>query len=178
MNADRPLLDPDTLVDLLVSGEDMVLPVFCGCAGQPILIKSRCAARLVGVRNIAAVIAMQEFVRMNVEDAGVVLSAGEAAQKKTHIEEHERKLTRLVPEFKLCPISACLRRQILWLWIRLVWMLVWRLRPCPAASSMIICTRPTSTIITTTSRTLHPNRSGVHAWSMPRRSVWVHANMS
>ena len=102
MDADRPLLDPDTLVDLLVSGEDMVLPVFCGCAGQPILIRSRCAARLVGVRNIAAVIAMQEVVRMNVEDAGVVLSAGEAAQKKTHIEEHERKLTRLVPEFKLC----------------------------------------------------------------------------
>ena len=38
---------------------------------------------------------------MNADDAGVVLSAVEAAQKKTLIAEHERKLTRLVPEFTL-----------------------------------------------------------------------------
>ena len=101
MHADRPLLDPDTLVDLLATGENMVLPLFCGQAGQPILIKSSCTGLLSGVKNIAAVTAIPEFVPMHVEDAGVILSANEAAQKETHIAEHERKLTRLVPEFTL-----------------------------------------------------------------------------
>lgn len=101
MHADRPLLDPDTLVDLLASGKNMVLPFFCGQAGQPMLIKSSCTGLLSGVKNIAAVTAIPEFVPMHVEDAGVILSANEAAQAKTHITEHERKLTRLVPEFTL-----------------------------------------------------------------------------
>ena len=101
MDADRPLLDPDTLVDLLASGEDMVLPVFRGQPGQPMLIRSSCAGRLSGAKNISAVTAIPGSVHMNAEDAGVVLSAVEAAKKKTLIAEHERKLTRLVPEFTL-----------------------------------------------------------------------------
>ena len=101
MDADRPLLDPDILVDLLASGEDMVLPVFHGQPGQPMMIKSSCTGLLSGVKNITAISAMPEFVHLNVEDVGVVLSAVEAAEKKTRIAEHECKLTRLVPEFTL-----------------------------------------------------------------------------
>lgn len=101
MDADRPLLDPDTLVDLLASGENMVLPAFHGQPGQPMLIKSSCTGCLSGVKNTAAVTAMPGFVHMNVEDEGVVLSAVEAAKKETLIADHERKLTRLVPEFTL-----------------------------------------------------------------------------
>lgn len=101
MNANRPLLNPDTLVDMLALGENMVLPVFCSRAGQPILIKSSCTSCLSGVKNVAAVTAIPDFIQMNVEDAGVVLSAEEAAEKETCIAEHERKLTRLVPEFTL-----------------------------------------------------------------------------
>lgn len=101
MDADRPLMDPDTLVDLIASGEERILPAFSGQPGQPILIKSSCAGCLAGVKNIAAVMDMPEFIHMNVQDAGVVLSGNEAALKETHIAEHERKLTRLVPEFTL-----------------------------------------------------------------------------
>ena len=101
MDADRPLLNPDTLVDLLASGENMVLPVFCGQTGQPVLIRSSHAGYLSGLKNIAAVTGIRSFVHLNVDDEGVVLSANEAAQKQVLIAEHERKLTRLVPEFTL-----------------------------------------------------------------------------
>ena len=101
MDADRPLLNPDTLVDLLASGENMVLPVFCGQTGQPMLIRSSYAGYLSGIKNIAAATGIRPFVRLNVDDEGVVLSANEAAQKEALIAEHERKLTRLVPEFTL-----------------------------------------------------------------------------
>ena len=43
MEADRPLITPDTVVALLASGEDMVLPVYRGQRGQPLLVKSGCA---------------------------------------------------------------------------------------------------------------------------------------
>lgn len=101
MDADYPLLDPDTLVALVASGENLVLPAFRGQPGQPILVRSSCSARLAGVKNIADISAIPGFVHMNVKDAGVVLSAREAACEKSRISEHERKLTRLVPEFTL-----------------------------------------------------------------------------
>jgi len=101
MDADRPLLDPDTLVDLLASGEDMVLPVFRGQPGQPMLIRSSCTGQLSGVQNMSAMAEMQGFALLDVKDAGVILTAEEAAREKTRIAEHERKLTRLVPEFTL-----------------------------------------------------------------------------
>ena len=101
MDADRPLMDPDTLVDLIASGEERILPAFSGQPGQPILVKSSCVGRLTGVKSIADISAMPEFVHRNVQDAGVVLSANEAIHEKTRIAEHEVKLTRLVPEFTL-----------------------------------------------------------------------------
>lgn len=101
MNADRPLVEPDTLVDLLACGEDMVLPSFRGQAGQPLLIKSSCAGRISSAQGVATMAALPDVTLLNVEDAGVILPAAEAAKKKTLILEHERKLTRLAPEFAI-----------------------------------------------------------------------------
>lgn len=101
MDADRPLLDPDTLVDLLAYGANMVLPVCHGRAGQPLLVKSSCTGRLSGGENLAAMAEMPDFTRLYVEDEGVLLSAREAMGEQTRIADHERKLTRLVPEFTL-----------------------------------------------------------------------------
>lgn len=101
MDADRPLVDPDTLVDLLASGEDMVLPSFREQPGQPLLVKSSCIRKISGVKNLADMAALPDFVSLCVEDPGVVLTAAEGAQKAASVAEHERKLTRLVPEFTL-----------------------------------------------------------------------------
>lgn len=101
MHADRPLVEPDTLVDLMASGEDMVMPGFHGQAGQPLLIKSSCGSCIVCAPDVASMAALPGFAVLNVEDAGVILPAAEAAEKKNLILEHERKLTRLAPEFTI-----------------------------------------------------------------------------
>lgn len=102
MNADRPLVEPDTLVDMMASGEEMILPSFRGQAGQPLLIKSSCASRISSAPDIASLAALPDFVPMPVEDSGVIMPAVEAAKQKKLIAEHERKLTRLTPEFSIC----------------------------------------------------------------------------
>jgi len=101
MDADRPLVDPDTLVDLLASGKDMVLPCFHGQAGQPLLIKSSCIHRLSCVEDVSSAAALSGVSQLEVSDAGVILSAAEAEGKETLIAEHERKLTRLIPDFSI-----------------------------------------------------------------------------
>ena len=45
---------------------------------------------------------LPDFYPLGADDQGVVLTALEAEKKAAWIEEHERKLTRLVPEFTLC----------------------------------------------------------------------------
>lgn len=108
MEADRPLMTPDTVVALLASGEDMVLPVYRGQWGQPLLVKSGCAERLSGVKKLSAIAELPDFFPLGADDPGVILTAREAEKKVALIEEHERKLTRLVPEFTLCRGKAML----------------------------------------------------------------------
>lgn len=108
MEADRPLMTPDTVVALLASGEDMVLPVYRGQRGQPLLVKSSCAERLSGVKKLSAIAELPDFFPLGADDPGVILTAREAEKKVALIEEHERKLTRLVPEFTLCRGKAML----------------------------------------------------------------------
>ena len=99
MDADYPLVDPDALVDMLASAENMVLPCFGGQNGQPLLIKSSCAHRVCTASDMAAMAALPGFVSLPVEDIGVILPATEA--EKNFIADHERKLTRLVSEFTI-----------------------------------------------------------------------------
>ena len=101
MDADRPLVAPDTLVDMIASGEDMVVPCFRGKTGQPLLVKSSCALRVSSAQNVASMAALPGFVPIPVEDSGVILPAAEAAKMQNLIAEHEGKLTRLVPEFTI-----------------------------------------------------------------------------
>lgn len=108
MEADRPLMDPDTLVALVESGKDMVLPVYRGQRGQPLLVKSSCTERLSGVKKLSDIAELPDFFSLGADDPGVILTAREAEKKVALIEEHERKLTRLVPEFTLCRGKAML----------------------------------------------------------------------
>ena len=101
MNANHPLVMPDTLLALAESGEDMVVPAFHGQHGQPLLVKSSSARMLSGVKNLNAWADLPGVSQLPVEDAGVMLTAEEAVQKEKAIAEHERKLTRLVSEFTI-----------------------------------------------------------------------------
>ena len=105
MDADYPLVDPDALVDMLASAENMVLPCFGGQNGQPLLIKSSCAHRGCTASDMAAMAALPGFVSLPVEDIGVILPATEA--EKNFIADHERKLTRLVSEFTISREKSC-----------------------------------------------------------------------
>ena len=89
--AERPLIDPDTLLKMLEIGDAMVIPVHNGKQGQPWLMK---APYPVGNTFDAS-----KAAKLNVEDPGVVLTAAEAAPLEELISEHDRKLTRPVLDF-------------------------------------------------------------------------------
>ena len=89
--AERPLIDPDTLLKMLEVEDAMVIPVHNGKQGQPWLMK----APYPEVNTVDASMA----AKLNVEDPGVVLTAAEAAPLEELISEHDRKLTRPVLDF-------------------------------------------------------------------------------
>ena len=89
--AERPLIDPDTLLKMLEVEDAMVIPVHNGKQGQPWLMKVPYLAGNTFDASMAA--------KLNVEDPGVVLTAAEAAPLEELISEHDRKLTRPVLDF-------------------------------------------------------------------------------
>ena len=91
--AERPLIDPDTLLKMLEVEDAMVIPVHNGKQGQPWLMKAPYPAGNTFDASKAA--------KLNVEDPGVVLTAAEAAPLEELISEHDRKLTRPVLDFAI-----------------------------------------------------------------------------
>ena len=91
--ADRPLIDPDTLLKMLEVDSVMVVPVYKGKQGQPWLLK----APYPEVNAFDASMAAE----LSVEDPGVILTAAEAPQLEESISEHDRKLTRPVLDFAI-----------------------------------------------------------------------------
>ena len=91
--ADRPLIDPDTLLKMLEVDGAMVVPVHNSKQGQPWLLK---APYLEG--NSVDTSAAATLV---VEDPGVILNAAEAATLEDAVFEHDRKLTRPVLDFSI-----------------------------------------------------------------------------
>ena len=89
--AERPLIDPDTLLKMLEVEDAVVIPVHNGKQGQPWLMKAPYPAGNTFDVSMAA--------KLNVEDPGVVLTAAEAAPLEELISEHDRKLTRPVLDF-------------------------------------------------------------------------------
>ena len=89
--AERPLIDPDTLLKMLEVEDAVVIPVHNGKQGQPWLMKAPYPAGNIFDASKAA--------KLNVEDPGVVLTAAEAVPLEELISEHDRKLTRPVLDF-------------------------------------------------------------------------------
>ena len=91
--ADRPLIDPDTLLKMLEVDSPLVVPVHKVKQGQPWLLKAPYPS--MDAFDISRV------AKLDVEDSGVILTAAEAAPMEEVISEHDRKLTRPVLDFAI-----------------------------------------------------------------------------
>ena len=96
MHADRPLMDPDTLLKMKTVDADLVVPVHNGKQGQPLLLKSSCPV-IGDMESISRLTA----VMTDVEDPGILIPAEEAVSLENVIFQHDRKLTRPVMDFAI-----------------------------------------------------------------------------
>ena len=96
MHADRPLIDPDTLLKMKTVDAELVVPVHNGKQGQPLLLKSSCP-----VIGDMESISRQKAVMTDVEDPGILIPAEEAVSLENVIFQHNRKLTRPVMDFAI-----------------------------------------------------------------------------
>ena len=99
--ADRPLLDPATVRALKGSGQPIAVPTFQGKRGQPLMVQTQHLHRLSGLDNLDAMTGLAWVKEVPVDDPGVLLNAGEGAVETDLIAQHERKLSRLVPNFSI-----------------------------------------------------------------------------
>ena len=96
MHADRPLVDPDTLLKMKTVDADLVVPVHNGKQGQPLLLKAACQ-----VTGTIEEISRRKAVAADVEDPGILLGTDEAISLENAIAQHDRKLTRPVMDFAI-----------------------------------------------------------------------------
>ena len=96
VQADRPLLDPDTLEKMLNADDSMVVPSHGGRLGQPMLLRAPYQHDV----SFGSKIPDSACV-LEVADPGIYLPAAEAAVLEDAIANHDRKLTRPVLDFAI-----------------------------------------------------------------------------
>lgn len=118
ISADRPLIAPETISEMLAFTEDVVIPTCQGEPGQPVLLsgpgidwfETRSEDRL-GVPVLHRNGLQVRYV--SVEDPGILLSANESCGKAEALSEHDRKLTRPVLEFSVTRGKNLLDRKLM-----------------------------------------------------------------
>ena len=96
MHADRPLIDPDTLLKMKAVDAKLVVPVHNGKQGQPLLLKAACQ-----VTGNMDEISRRNAIMVEVDDPGILLGTDEAISLENVIAQHDRKLTRPVMDFAI-----------------------------------------------------------------------------
>ena len=91
LQANRPLLAPETLVEMRNVPGASVVPVYADIQGQPLLLR----APFSEIQNLQA----EQFLKVN--DRGILLTARDAETPADAIAEHDRKLTRPVLDFSI-----------------------------------------------------------------------------
>ena len=116
--ADRPLVAPETILEVLEISGDVVVPTCKGVAGQPILLsgsgidwfEAQSEDRLsVPVLHRNGI----QVSYVSVEDPGILLSAMDACSMTEALSEHDRKLTRPVLEFAVTRGRHLLDRKLM-----------------------------------------------------------------
>ena len=92
--ANRPLLDPETLIRMRRTSGKSVAPVYNGVQSRILLLRTPFPE----IRSLRCITAEK---LLNVEDRGVLLTAEEAESITDAIAEHDRKLTRPVLDFSI-----------------------------------------------------------------------------
>ena len=114
LHADRPLIDPDTLLKMAAVDADLVIPARDGKLGQPLLLRCHCA-----LSGTIEQLGTREAAVLEVEDPGILLRAEEAATLTDAISLHDRKLTRPVMDFAITRGKPLLDRKLMTL-LRLI----------------------------------------------------------
>ena len=94
LQANHPLLTPETLVQMRGTPGASVAPVYADIQGQPLLIR----APFPEIHHLKDVVVDQ---LLNVDDRGILLTARDAQKLTDAIVEHDRKLTRPVLDFSI-----------------------------------------------------------------------------
>ena len=116
--ADRPLISPETISQMLEVEGEVVVPVFQGEPGEPVLLTG-CGiewfANREEIRLRAA--SLREngpgVICVSVDDPGVLLSAAESSAQTDALADHDRKLTRPVLEFAVTRGRNLLDRKLM-----------------------------------------------------------------
>ena len=91
LQANRPLLAPETLVEMRNTPGNSVAPVYADIQGQPLLLRTPFPE----IHNLNA----ERLLK--VDDRGILLTARDAESLTEAIAEHDRKLTRPVLDFSI-----------------------------------------------------------------------------
>ena len=91
LQANRPLLAPETLVEMRNTPGSSVAPVYADIQGQPLLLR----APFSEMHDLHA----EQLLKVN--DRGILLTARDAENLADAIAEHDRKLTRPVLDFSI-----------------------------------------------------------------------------
>ena len=91
LQANRPLLAPETLVEMRNTPGSSVAPVYADIQGQPLLLR----APFPEIHNLN----VNQLLKVN--DRGILLTARDAENLAEAIGEHDRKLTRPVLDFSI-----------------------------------------------------------------------------
>ena len=94
LQANHPLLAPETLVEMRNTSGASVAPVYADIQGQPLLLRTPFPE----IHNLKGFVADQ---LLNVDDRGILLTARDAENLVDAIAEHDRKLTRPVLDFSI-----------------------------------------------------------------------------
>lgn len=94
LQANHPLLAPETLMELRNTPGKSVAPVYADIQGQPLLLRTPFPE----IHNLKDVVADS---LLNVDDRGILLTARDSENLTGIIAEHDRKLTRPVLDFSI-----------------------------------------------------------------------------
>ena len=96
LDADRPLVSPNTLSRMLSQQAELVVPVHDDKKGKPVLLSACSAKKLLEQPG-----AQLDAVHVPVEDDGILLGLAESQQMQERFEQHDEMITRLVLDMSI-----------------------------------------------------------------------------
>lgn len=117
-SADRPLIAPETISEMLEVAGDVVIPACEGQPGLPALLSGAGIDWFEGQSEDRLSVPVLhrnglQVSYVSVDDPGILLSAMDAGSKEEALAEHDRKLTRPVLEFSVSRGRNLLDRKLM-----------------------------------------------------------------